>query len=490
MFALVLVGLAVAVWVCVQYAVDGADAMKSDQLYAVGVERGKAALAIQAAAKAANRPETADELAKIDALLADAEQARELGDKAAAREQRDARLAAAQAALTQPLPRPSRSTANLVTGQQGTPLPGPETAVTSGQHDLVLDDRARGYHSIGEFAQGVEALFTPGMRADEHIRMLAAASGMSQGVGAEGGVTVPPEFSTQLWDGLSREPDNLAGLTDQYTVTGESLTFPRERETSRADGSRDGGVLGYWVQEAQQITSSKVANLANLKLEPHELNVLIYATNKLLRNSAVALAQYIQRKGSRAISFKLNDAIVNGDGVGKPLGILTSDGLVSQAKETSQVAATIVFENVRKMRSRMHPNFMGNWLWLVNQEVPQQLETMKMVVGTGGVAVYMPASGISQDGYDRLYGRQVRVVEYCQAPGTVGDIIAWAPKSYCLGVRGTAETSFSIHLRYDYNETAFKFVFEVDGQPWVNSAVTPYKGSNTLSPMVALAARA
>lgn len=49
----------------------------------------------------------------------------------------------------------------------------------------------------------------------------------------------------------------------------------------------------------------------------------------------------------------------------------------------------------------------------------------------------------------------------------------------------------SIHLRFDYGETAFRFMFEIDGQPWIAEPLTPFKGSaNTLSPFVTLATRA
>jgi hypothetical protein len=47
----------------------------------------------------------------------------------------------------------------------------------------------------------------------------------------------------------------------------------------------------------------------------------------------------------------------------------------------------------------------------------------------------------------------------------------------------------SMHIRFEYAEQAFRFMFEVDGQPWLDSAQTPYKGSNTLSTFVKLQTR-
>jgi hypothetical protein len=47
----------------------------------------------------------------------------------------------------------------------------------------------------------------------------------------------------------------------------------------------------------------------------------------------------------------------------------------------------------------------------------------------------------------------------------------------------------SIHVRFMTNETTFRFIYRFNAQPIWNSAITPFKGSNTLSPFVALATR-
>ena len=42
----------------------------------------------------------------------------------------------------------------------------------------------------------------------------------------------------------------------------------------------------------------------------------------------------------------------------------------------------------------------------------------------------------------------------------------------------------------DYDESVFRFIFRIDGQPWWNAPLTPFKGTNTQSCFVALATRA
>lgn len=56
--------------------------------------------------------------------------------------------------------------------------------------------------------------------------------------------------------------------------------------------------------------------------------------------------------------------------------------------------------------------------------------------------------------------------------------------------KGGIDYASSMHLKFDYNQTAFRFVTYFDGQPKLKSAITPYKGNKTVSPFVALASRA
>ena len=51
------------------------------------------------------------------------------------------------------------------------------------------------------------------------------------------------------------------------------------------------------------------------------------------------------------------------------------------------------------------------------------------------------------------------------------------------------ESAVSIHVKFVYDETAFRFVMRVDGQPIWNSDITPYKGAATVGPFIALETR-
>ncbi len=122
-------------------------------------------------------------------------------------------------------------------------------------------------------------------------------------------------------------------------------------------------------------------------------------------------------------------------------------------------------------------------------DIEPQLFTMSLTVGSGGVPVYMPAGGVSGTPYSTLFGRPVIPLEQCQTLGTPGDIILADFSQYLLIDKGGINAASSIHVRFLYDENVFRFIYRVDGQPIWNQPVTPFKGSSTKSPFVALAAR-
>ena len=132
-------------------------------------------------------------------------------------------------------------------------------------------------------------------------------------------------------------------------------------------------------------------------------------------------------------------------------------------------------------------------MWLINQNIEPQLFTMSLAVGTGGIPIYMPAGGLSGQPYGTLFGRPVIAIEQASTLGDLGDIIfADLAGGYILAEKGGIQSDMSIHVRFVYDESVFRFVMRVDGQTIRSTVLAPYKGSSTLdtqSHFFALAAR-
>jgi HK97 family phage major capsid protein len=286
--------------------------------------------------------------------------------------------------------------------------------------------------------------------------------------------------------GLAFETGMLASRIARIQASSgaNSLKINGIDETSRANGSRYGGIRAYWEGEADQFTATR-PKFRQIELRLKKLTGICYATDELLEDSG-ALESIVREGFASEFGFVIDDAIVNGDGVGKPLGYMNAAALVSVAKETGQTAATVVAGNVLKMFGRMPPSLRRDGVWLVNMDVEQQLPQMTI----GDMPVYLPPGGITNAPFGTLLGRPVLPIEQCQTLGTKGDIAFFAPSQYQWYDKGGVQQASSIHVRFDYNETAFRFTYRADGQPRWHSALTPFKGTATLSPFIVLDTRA
>lgn len=346
-----------------------------------------------------------------------------------------------------------------------------------------------GFRTFGEFAAAVRQ----GARGNVDPRLIANAPSTysTEGVGADGGFAVPPDFRTSIMEKVMGEA-SLLGRTDVLTTGSNSVTIPTDETTP---WQTTGGVQAYWEGEGNQITQSKLS-LKSDTVRLNKLTALVPVTEELLED-APTLDGYLRRKVPEKFDFALNLALLQGSGVGRPMGILNADCTVSVAKETSQAADSVVSANILKMYSRMYAPCRSNAVWLINQDIEQQLMQMtinvKNVAGTenvGGSAVYIPPGGLSASPFGTLLGRPVIPTQACETLGDKGDIIFADLSKYLSVVKtGGVRQDVSMHLWFDYDMTAYRFIFRVGGQPWWSSAISPRDGANTLSCFVTLAER-
>lgn len=315
-----------------------------------------------------------------------------------------------------------------------------------------------------------------------------AVQGMSEVVGADGGVAVLPEFHREILTHVYA--NDIFSRTDNYQVQGNSMTFPRDKETSRAHGSRAGGLRAYWMGEGDPLNGSH-PQLGETTLKLKKLAVLVYLTEELINDNGLALESYTNKKVTEEIEFTLGDSIFNGNGVGQPLGVLGSGAKVTVPKEAGQAANTILAENILNMWSRMKASSRMNAAWFINQDTEPQLHQMSLGVSTaGGQLVYMPPNGLAEGGYATLMGRPVIPTEFNETLGTEGDIVLANLDDYITISKGGIEQAESMHVEFLTDQLALRFIMRVDGKPWEVQPRIPYKGTATQSSFVTLATRA
>jgi len=207
--------------------------------------------------------------------------------------------------------------------------------------------RNNGFRSFGEFAISVRNA-TRG-NIDPRLLRNAPTTVSTEGVGADGGYAVPPDYREDIMEEVLGE-DSLLSRTDQWTTKSNMIVVPADETTP---WQTSGGILAYWAGENEQKTQSKVA-LKEKTLRLNKLTCLIPVTEEL-QEDAASLDAYLRRKVPEKMTMKVNIALVNGTGAGEPLGMLNCGGKVQVTKESGQSADTVVFPGTfrRKYASRL-----------------------------------------------------------------------------------------------------------------------------------------
>lgn len=344
----------------------------------------------------------------------------------------------------------------------------------------------RANSSVGSFIGG-----QPSGRIDRRLATdveTRAAAGMSEGITQDGGFLVQQDYANTLIQ-LAHQTGKLTNRTFKLPIgpKSNSIKVPGVDESSRATGSRWGGIRVYHTFEAASATGSK-PKFKMIQLGLNKLIGLVYLTDELIEDTQ-ALEAWVTMGFKEEFGFTMDDDIINGNGVGMAQGILGCNALVTVAKETGQSATTFVAENAEKMFARMYSASLSKAVWYINQDVWPQIFQLHHAVGTGGVPMFIPQGDLSKSPNGTLLGRPIEPIEQCQTLGTKGDVIFADLSQYMTADKMPLQTATSIHVKFLTDEMALRFVYRFDGQPSWSSALTPYKGTNTQSPFVALAAR-
>lgn len=387
-------------------------------------------------------------------------------------------------------PRARQSTPDPIEGDDA-PAPRARAQAPAPQR-LRVDPQPRasargtdGFRSMGEFADKVRAAAL-GRQTDPRLANAAASTIGSEGVGADGGFSVPADFRAEIASKVFGE-DSLVARTDRMKTSSNSITMPSDM-TSPWDST--GGIQAYWGNEAGALQQSK-PKLEDVTYKAHKLHVLVPMTEELLEDSP-AMDSYLRRKAPEKMDFKIDEALIRGTGAGQPLGILNAPALVSVAAEGAQTADTVNQANISKMWARMPVKSRSGAIWLINPEVEAQLDGLVV----GQQPVYMPAGGLADTPFGRMKGRPVIPHQVCSAIGDVGDIMLVDWNQYMtltkLGAgrdENGMKIDVSMHLWFDQDLTAFKFTIRIGGQPWWSVPTAAAHGAATMSPFVTLAAR-
>ena len=308
------------------------------------------------------------------------------------------------------------------------------------------------------------------------------------------GLTVPRGFINTVMQ-LEPEADQFSSRMTRIPMTTPVVDIPARVDKDHTT-SVTGGFQVYRGKETAAPTLS-TSDMEMISLKAHELNGAAAATNQLMSDSPMSIAALIdQGLRQEARAFRMNE-LLNGNGIGRPLGCLHANNaaLLTVLREVSQATTDIVNGmNILKMRQRVWGY--DNAVWLASQDLYPQIATLHVAAasGVGLVKLFYPADSASPD---MLLGRPIIWTEFMNGVTSGQDgsqISEWNsnflacvnPTQILFGERGTGTLTRSIHVRFLEREEVFLFTSFDDARPWWNSVMTPKKAGLSLSPFVVL----
>jgi len=341
---------------------------------------------------------------------------------------------------------------------------------------------ARGFASFDEFLKTVHSgLNDP--------RLQASATGMGGNAPSDGGFFIPEQFAAAMLD-VSLESEIVRPRAMIYPMASQTRKIAGFDSLDNSAGAPFGGLSIQWSNEGDTGVN-KNAKTRLIQLTAQKGMIFAFVTNELLQDG-ISFDEMLGGAVIKAIGWGLDYAFLQGDGAGKPKGVLTDPALIVVAKESGQATGTLLYENIVKMFARLHPSCLANSVWVANSTtIPQLLKMqsiVKNVAGTenvGGSAVPV----VTQiNGAFTLLTRPIIFTEKLPALSAQGDVLFADFSQYAIGMRKEVSLERSIYAGWQTDESGYRAIMRVDGQGRWNKAFTP-KNGDTLSWCVTLAAR-
>jgi HK97 family phage major capsid protein len=315
----------------------------------------------------------------------------------------------------------------------------------------------------------------------------AYKAALAESSGTTGGYTTPPEYSNKIFS-LSGENTLLVGETDDYNLQSREIVFPILDQTTAPVAGQTafyGGVVATWGAEAalRQETEPK---FKELRLVANELSGYALASNNILQDNVIALEQYLTRLFGKALGWFRDYAYLQGDGTGKPQGILNANSALSVTRGTSN---QINYVDIATMYGKLLPESIPTAFWAMQQSAITSFLQMKDASNRLIVQPYWPgADGGPATARPKfmMLGIPIKTTEKLPALGTKGDLMLIDPKKYATGTRQDLEIAMSPHVKFLNNQSAFRFIFRGDGKSWLDAAVTLQDATTQVSPFVVL----
>lgn len=275
---------------------------------------------------------------------------------------------------------------------------------------------------------------------------------LQEGVDADGGYLVPEELDRKLVEKLNEE-NIFRGFSDVITTGGERKINIADTEPAAS-----------WIEEGGALVFSD-AKFSQITLDAHKLHVAIKVTEELLYDNVFGLENYIVRKFAEALSNAEEDAFLNGNGEGKPLGIFDATGGGTIAEELT--AAILKADNIMDLIYDLKRPYRRKARFITNDKTIALIRKLK---DNNGAYLWQPALVAGEP--DKILGYPVHTSAFCPQMEAGKPFMAFGDFSYYkIGDRGTRSFAELKELFAGNGMVAFVAKERVDGKLTLKEAI-------------------
>ena len=326
-----------------------------------------------------------------------------------------------------------------------------------------------GCSSFGEWLVKIRKV-KDGITKDARVK---TAGHWETGDDTQGGFLVAEEWADGIYEAAALEGAIVRPRARLFNTSSDSLKLTTLIDSNRSTNIF-GGITFRWETEAEQKTGITKPALGQIELTAHKLVGGCYVSNEL-EDDHGAFGQIMNASFGVAIRFEEDYYFLWGNGAGQPLGIMNAGCMI---QVTRAAAGALDWADFANMSKRLLPDSWNRAVWLISPSGVESL--LNATASAANQATVFDASRMT------ILNRPIIVTEKCSMMGTQGDVILADFSHYAIADRSIEVAGSRLGAGFDEDETFWRVVLRVDGQPLLQSAITPKLGTDTLSPFVSL----
>ncbi|MBQ3704499.1 MAG: phage major capsid protein [Oscillospiraceae bacterium] len=266
------------------------------------------------------------------------------------------------------------------------------------------------------------------------------------GTDSEGGFLVPDEYERTLVQGLEEENVLRSLCTVIQTSSGD-----RKIPIVASHGTAS------WVDEEGTIPESDDA-FGQISIGAHKVATMIKVSDELLQDSVFNIENYIASEFARRIGAAEENAFINGDGSGKPTGLLhaTNGAATGVTTAGNNVAADEIIDLVHSIKSV----YRNKAVFLMNDSTIKAIRKLKSIEGQ-----YLWQPGLKEGQPDTLLNYRIVTSPYMPEVAAGNKVILFGDfKSYWIADRQGRSFQRLNELFAVTGQVGFRATQRVDGR--------------------------